>query len=715
MIIFPDLFSHDPDSSRPLTDKELKIEYEIFRNVYDESLHDIRVDILKTRKLVQKSDTQIYIAAEQSTFDRVIEMSLLTLAVHQTLPVENPRHMLTSLASNSASTQPRSTDGNSNRPVRPSSSSSNDLLSVEIARPPKVIKNEGYRLPPLFLGEVARAIQVSDSHYSVVSHLGPVVLTESDECVSGRSCPTGGVGEIHEFTVILWMYLEKKGSENTEMARNIFRKGDRNSNSLLPLICLTGGTKKNTIQVQVTTKGNNRITLTHDGEDIKPRVWRHIAVTGNAIGVKLYVDGKLVQKQRTNGPLKHNSDPIYLGKCPPGVDSTYSTQPTVKSLGVNGSVLDCRYYLRCLQDKAIIRYKSETQMLTKSSVPKIQFQSSRDPDSETKLSLQYFRDVAAYKVPEFDPGRWGSSLGTNLDNEVITMFEACYQQAAMHELREVWKLVAGSANVDANGNPVDNGNEREVRNALRHLSQLNIVAHSLNPDSKLLERHDALSDIDLQTLKRRFFMLQMLNHKMKTIFPLVDFTQVGLSWSLASRLCGLRSLIFTDLKRQPWQNVLQQTSSNHRTSVLVNRLKALRTRERASTNALNAIEAAKKSVFGQVYRILNFVKPVYLRCSANQRPWSIVYEGEGGTDAGGLFRDSLSAICADLQSDYLPLFVKCPNSRGYGDNQEKWIPNPVCTSSLQLSMYTFVGKLMGTAIRGNTISTWTYRQLCGNR
>jgi hypothetical protein len=37
---------------------------------------------------------------------------------------------------------------------------------------------------------------------------------------------------------------------------------------------------------------------------------------------------------------------------------------------------------------------------------------------------------------------------------------------------------------------------------------------------------------------------------------------------------------------------------------------------------------------------------------------------------------------------------------GFGENQDKWIPNPFATTSLQLSMYAFVGKLMGIAIRG---------------
>ncbi|ETO10269.1 hypothetical protein RFI_27108 [Reticulomyxa filosa] len=672
----PHLFDNDPDPSRPITEKELKIEYEIRREVFDPVLDDIRTDVLKNRKITLKSDVPIYICAEQSTFDRVVEMSSLTLAVHQALEENHARAIH---ASDNVRSQPHSE------------------LSADTSRPEKVPRNDGYRLPAMFLGEVARNVQVSESHSTIVPHNKPLKLTESEDPSPAKPCPTGGIGEISEFTVMFWLYLDRR-SDSTEV-RSILRKGDRSGNSLLPWICFPAGNKKNNLQVHVITKANTRITLSHESEELKPKTWKHVAVTGNAVGVKLYLDGKLVQKQRTNGPLKHNNDPIYLGKCRPGVENGF-TQPVVHSLGVNGMILDCRYYLRCLSDKSIDKYRLDAQLLAKAPVPSIQFRSKHDPATKSRLSLQYFRNAVMSKVPEFDPIRWNSVSGTNLDHDVIALFENCFQDTGMIDLRDVWKMVGGAGGFDANGNPIENGNEREARNLLRQLSQLDIVAHSLNLGEKLLEKYDALSDIDIQVLKRRYFMLQILNHKMKTIFPLVDFTQVGLSWSLASRLCGLRSLIFSDLKRQPWQNVLQQTSSNNRTSVVINRLRALRARERAATNALSATEASKKSIFGQVYRTLNFVKPVYLRCATGHRPWSIVYEGEGGTDAGGLFRDSLSAISGDLQSDHLMLFIKCPNSRGYGDNQEKWVPNPSCTSSLQLSMYTFVGKLMGVAIRG---------------
>jgi len=83
--------------------------------------------------------------------------------------------------------------------------------------------------------------------------------------------------------------------------------------------------------------------------------------------------------------------------------------------------------------------------------------------------------------------------------------------------------------------------------------------------------------------------------------------------------------------------------------------------------------------------------------------WTVEYAGEGGTDAGGLFRDCISHLCADLHSPHVPLFIKCPNAQGYGDNQEKYVPNPGANSTLQLSMFSFVGKLMGVAMRAKHV------------
>lgn len=76
----------------------------------------------------------------------------------------------------------------------------------------------------------------------------------------------------------------------------------------------------------------------------------------------------------------------------------------------------------------------------------------------------------------------------------------------------------------------------------------------------------------------------------------------------------------------------------------------------------------------------------------------------------GPYRESFAEYCAELQSDALPLFIRCPNAvNNVGINREKWVPNPAfdggaagaadCTNSRHLEMLSFLGRLMGVAIR----------------
>jgi hypothetical protein len=61
--------------------------------------------------------------------------------------------------------------------------------------------------------------------------------------------------------------------------------------------------------------------------------------------------------------------------------------------------------------------------------------------------------------------------------------------------------------------------------------------------------------------------------------------------------------------------------------------------------------------------------------------------GEGATDSGGPYRECLSSMCAELQSNQLPLFIPCPNAQlaleevGIGKNRDKCTYPPPQTSN----------------------------------
>jgi E3 ubiquitin-protein ligase HERC2 len=206
-----------------------------------------------------------------------------------------------------------------------------------------------------------------------------------------------------------------------------------------------------------------------------------------------------------------------------------------------------------------------------------------------------------------------------------------------------------------------------------------------------------LEDIPLRALLARFAALQTLNRLLAEAVRLVDFTRANVRYSLANRLSALRSIVFLEVKLLVWSRILALTGLGRGTAVEINRPRALKARERAEPDLL-------KTSVGQLYQQLHFLRPASLRVQSGTRPWRVTFAGEGGVDAGGLFRDSLSTVCAELQDIKIGLFVPVPNQRAaVGRNQDMFLPNIACVSSLHLSMYSFVGKLMGMAIRGNFV------------
>lgn len=73
--------------------------------------------------------------------------------------------------------------------------------------------------------------------------------------------------------------------------------------------------------------------------------------------------------------------------------------------------------------------------------------------------------------------------------------------------------------------------------------------------------------------------------------------------------------------------------------------------------------------------------------------------GEGGIDAGGLFRDALVNISNELQSGVLPLLTKTPNNKNdSGSYRECFILNPHARSPVHLKMFKYFGALLGFSI-----------------
>jgi E3 ubiquitin-protein ligase HERC2 len=116
-----------------------------------------------------------------------------------------------------------------------------------------------------------------------------------------------------------------------------------------------------------------------------------------------------------------------------------------------------------------------------------------------------------------------------------------------------------------------------------------------------------------------------------------------------------------------------------------------------------------KSTFGQLMNELGRQQPSMYRVRQDMRAFTVSYVGMMSHDAGGPYRDAIDAICKELQSTLVPLFIQCPNGRsGMGWNRETFVPNQLpeerngVAFKTRIRMYEWLGQFMGLAVRSKT-------------
>ena len=112
----------------------------------------------------------------------------------------------------------------------------------------------------------------------------------------------------------------------------------------------------------------------------------------------------------------------------------------------------------------------------------------------------------------------------------------------------------------------------------------------------------------------------------------------------------------------------------------------------------HASDALTSSVFGQIFSLIGD-KPSPTFCTS-KRLWTVVFAGEGADDVGGPYRESIADICDELMSESLPLFVPSPNqSVNHGESRDRFVCNSSFGSAYALSMFFFLGKIIGGCLR----------------
>ena len=179
----------------------------------------------------------------------------------------------------------------------------------------------------------------------------------------------------------------------------------------------------------------------------------------------------------------------------------------------------------------------------------------------------------------------------------------------------------------------DEDQPRPQRESHVHMLDLPLSSKSvtqvMEADPKLRQSASLLTHLSWEILKQRFAAIQLLNAKLIDVLPFVDFAQCANPWSLAHRLSNISWLILSEVKSGAWRSVLTSTATGHMVNITLNRPRALKARERG--NDADGL----RSMFGQTFQQLHFLRPATLRIQQGNRPFRVRFLGEGGIDAGG--------------------------------------------------------------------------------
>ena len=106
-----------------------------------------------------------------------------------------------------------------------------------------------------------------------------------------------------------------------------------------------------------------------------------------------------------------------------------------------------------------------------------------------------------------------------------------------------------------------------------------------------------------------------------------------------------------------------------------------------------------ETIFGQVFHYCEKLDGSKFLLNKGDRLFNVNLIGENAIDVGGPYREIISNMCAELQSNYIDLFIKTPNNENnLGLLRDKYITNPNLNKDIHKNAYEFIGKLMILAI-----------------
>ncbi|XP_017159836.1 E3 ubiquitin-protein ligase HERC2 isoform X1 [Poecilia reticulata] len=211
--------------------------------------------------------------------------------------------------------------------------------------------------------------------------------------------------------------------------------------------------------------------------------------------------------------------------------------------------------------------------------------------------------------------------------------------------------------------------------------------------------YNHLQEIAIMGLRNRLLLLHHFSELFCPCIPMFDLEgrlgQTGHGPSVG--FDTLRGILISQGKEAAFRKVVQATmvrDRQHGPVVELNRIQVKRSRSKGGL----AGPDGTKSVFGQMCAKMSSFSPDSLLLP--HRVWKVKFVGESVDDCGGGYSESIAEMCEELQNSLTPLLIVTPNGRDEsGANRDCFLLNPAAKSSLHMSMFRFLGVLLGIAIR----------------
>ncbi|XP_072108525.1 probable E3 ubiquitin-protein ligase HERC1 isoform X1 [Mobula birostris] len=131
---------------------------------------------------------------------------------------------------------------------------------------------------------------------------------------------------------------------------------------------------------------------------------------------------------------------------------------------------------------------------------------------------------------------------------------------------------------------------------------------------------------------------------------------------------------------------------------------------------ISARGRSTKPIFIQIAKQVVQLNASELRLPS--RAWKVKLIGEGADDAGGVFDDTITEMCQELETGVVDLLIPTPNGVAeVGSNRDRFLLNPSACTEDHLQQFKFLGILMAVAIRTKKpldlhLAPLVWKQLC---